>query len=232
MDLQNPVTQKEDCELASFLRLSRRPKEQFPRLSFGLVADALYARQTVLAVCRELGGKYLLTIRAGRQPTTWQETIKLLPLHRENRLRLRLGTRDEDGLQDFRWVEDVLQGKHTTNVILSGEITPQAATLYAFITNYSNLTARRVTTLVNHAGRERHRGAEDTQPDPVAILELASRHAVPGPSPLSRHHALPGASTQISPLPLHQRGLFATAGTNPPRLTSTGRLPRLRRNEL
>lgn len=157
MDVHNPVTQKEDCELASFQRLSRRLKEQFPRLTFCLVGDALYACQNVVAVCEEFGWKYLLTLKAGRQPTTWQEAIKLLPLHRENRLRLRLGTKDEDGLQDFRWVEDVLLGKHTTNVILSGEITPKAATLYAFITNFSNLTARRVPTLVNHAGRERHR---------------------------------------------------------------------------
>jgi hypothetical protein len=161
MDMHNPVSEKEDCELASFERLSRRLKEQFPRLSICVVADALYACQNVVARCQEFGWKYLLTLKAGRQPTTWQETIRLLPLHRENRLRLHLGTKDEEGLQDFRWVEDVLLGKHTTNVILSGEITPEAATLYAFITNFSNLTDRRVTTLVNHAGRERHR-IEDT----------------------------------------------------------------------
>jgi hypothetical protein len=156
MDMHNPVTQKEDCELASFLRLSRRLKEQFPRLAFCLIADALYACQTVVARCQEYGWKYLLTLKAGRQPTTWQETIKLLPLHRNNRLRLRLGQDGKEGLQDFRWVEDVMLGEHSTNVILSGVITPQAATLYAYITNFSNLTAPRVAAMVNQAGRERH----------------------------------------------------------------------------
>lgn len=161
MDLHDPVAQKEDCELASFQRLSQRLKAQFPRLAFCLVADALYCCQSVVAICQQYGWKYLLTLKAGRQPTTWQETIKLLPLHRQNRVRVRLGQDGAEGLQDFRWVEDVMLGEHTTNVILQGEITPQAATLYAFITNFANLTARRVTTLVNHAGRERHR-IEDT----------------------------------------------------------------------
>jgi len=57
-----------------------------------------------------LDWKYILTLKEGRQPTTWQETLKLLPLHRENLLRLRLGRDGKEGLQDFRWVENVLVG--------------------------------------------------------------------------------------------------------------------------
>jgi len=56
---------------------------------------------------------------------------KLLPFNRTNRLRHRLGQGGKAGLQDFRWVENVMLGEHQTNVILSGEITAEAATLYA-----------------------------------------------------------------------------------------------------
>jgi len=156
MDLHHPATQKEDCELASFRRLSRRLKAAFPRLPICLVADALYGCQTVIRVCEGYGWKYVLTLKPGRQPTTWQETIRLLPLHRQNRSRLRLGQDGGEGLQDFRWVEAVMLGAHTTNVILSGCITPEAASLYAFVTNFAHLNARRVEALVNQAGRERH----------------------------------------------------------------------------
>jgi hypothetical protein len=100
--------------------------------------------------------KYILTLKEGRQPTTWQETLKLLPLHRENRLRLQLGPDGQAGLQDFRWVESVLLGQHQTNVILSGEITAESATLYAYVTNISMLSPQRVALLVNCGGRERH----------------------------------------------------------------------------
>jgi hypothetical protein len=48
-------------------------------------------------------------------------------------------------------------GEHQTHVILQGEITDApSATLYAYITNFSNLTPQRVATLVNSGGRERH----------------------------------------------------------------------------
>jgi len=156
MDVHNPSTEKEDCELKAFLRLSQRLKREFPRLPLCLVADALYACQAIVAICQQLDWKYILTLKEGRQPTTWQETLKLLPLHRENRLRLRLGRDGQEGLQDFRWVESVLLGKHQTNVILSGEITAEAATLYAYVTNISILSPQRAALLVNCGGRERH----------------------------------------------------------------------------
>jgi hypothetical protein len=156
MDVHNPQTEKEDCELQSFQRLGPRLKKQFPKLPICLVADALYCCQTVAALCRLFDWKYILTLKEGRQPTTWAETIKLLPFHRTNRLRLRLGSGGQAGQQDFRWVENVMLGEHQTHVILLGEITAQAATLYAYITNFEKLTPQRVATVVNSGGRERH----------------------------------------------------------------------------
>jgi len=157
MDLHNPETDKEDCELKSFARLSQRLKQEFPRLPVCLVADSLYCCQGVVAACQLHRWKYILTLKEGRQPTTWDETLRLLPLSRTNRLRCLLGQGGKDGLQDFRWVETVMLGEHQTNVILQGEITSEpTAALYAYISNFSNLTPQRVATLVNQGGRERH----------------------------------------------------------------------------
>jgi len=162
MDVHNPETEKEDCELNSFRRLSQRLKEEFPRLPICLVADSLYCCQAIVAICKQLDWKYVLSLKEGRQPTTWEETIHLLPLHRTNRLRCLLGPGGKEGQQDFRWVENVLLGEHQTNVILQGEITSEpSATLYAYITDFSNLTPQRVVAVVNSGGRERHR-IEDT----------------------------------------------------------------------
>jgi hypothetical protein len=156
MDLHHPETQKEDCELKSFQRLSQRLKKEFPKLPLCLVADALYACQTIVVICQQFDWKYVLTLKEGRQPTTWDETLKLLPFHRSNRVRQRLSQDGRAGLQDFRWVENVMLGEHQTHVMLAGEITAEAATLYAYITNFSNLSPERVATLVNRGGRERH----------------------------------------------------------------------------
>jgi hypothetical protein len=160
MDVHNPVTQKEDCELEAFVRLSARIKAEFPRLRLCCVADALYGCQKVVEICRQNDWKYILTIKEGRQPTTWSEVLHLLPLHRANVVRVRHGSPEADGRLDCRWLEDIMLGEHQTNVILAGEITPEAATLYAWITNFANLTPARVLDIAA-SGRERHR-IEDT----------------------------------------------------------------------
>jgi hypothetical protein len=80
MDMHNPETDKEDCELKSFARLSQRLKKEFPKLPLCLVADALYCCHAVVAACQLYDWKYVLTLKEGRQPTTWDETIRLLPL--------------------------------------------------------------------------------------------------------------------------------------------------------
>jgi hypothetical protein len=157
MDMHDPVADKEDCELKSFARLSQRLKKEFPRLSICLVADSLYCCQVIVATCKQFDWMYVLTLKEGRQPTTWEETISLLPLNRDNRLRCLLGQGGKEGQQDFRWVEDVMLGEHQTNVILQGEITTQpSASLYAYVTNFPNLTPERVAVVVNNGGRERH----------------------------------------------------------------------------
>ncbi len=162
MDMYDRVADKEDCELNCFARLSARLKKEFPRLSICLVADSLYCCQAVVVTCQQFDWMYVLTLKEGRQPTTWEETIHLLPLHRSNRLRCLLGPGGKEGQQDFRWVENVMLGQHQTNVILQGQITTEpSATLYAFITSFSHLTPQRVAAVVNHGGRERHR-IEDT----------------------------------------------------------------------
>ncbi len=157
MDMYNPETDKEDCELKSFARLMQRLKKEFPKLPICLVADSLYGCQPVVVICQRFDWKYILTLKEGPQPTTWDETLRLLPLNRNNRLRRLLGQDGKAGQQDFRWVEDVMLGEHQTNVILQGEITAApSATLYAYITNFSVLTPQRVTAVVNSGGRERH----------------------------------------------------------------------------
>jgi hypothetical protein len=157
MDMHDPVADKEDCELKCFARLSARLKAAFPKLPICLVADALYCCQAVVVICQQYDWRYVLTLKEGRQPTTWEETLHLLPLHRTNRLRCLLGQGGKEGQQDFRWVENVMLGEHQTHVILQGEITSlPSASLYAYITNFSKLTPQRVAVVVNSGGRERH----------------------------------------------------------------------------
>ena len=157
VDMHDPIADKEDCELEAFKRLIPRLKQAFPRLPLCIVADALYATEGIAASCAAQGWRYVLSLKEGRQPTLWNELLELLPLHLGNKLRLHDGPHLLDPISDLRWVEDVLLGKtHTTHVILQGEITTEAATLYAWVTNFGHLTANRVLAIANAAGRQRH----------------------------------------------------------------------------
>jgi hypothetical protein len=135
--------------------LSQRLKEAFPRLPICWVGDALYACEPVLQLCRQYGWKYVLTLKEGRQPTTWSELLALLPHCPANVVRVRFGPQEAAGRMDCRWVETLMLGGHQTNVILAGEITPQGAALYAWATNFSNLTPERVLDIAA-VGRARH----------------------------------------------------------------------------
>jgi len=156
VDMRDKDADKEDCELKAFRRLARRLKQEFPRLSICLVADALYCCQPVVDLCADYHWKYVVTFKEGRQPTTWSELLQLLPLNRANRARCLLGQDGRQGQQDFRWVEDIMLGARQTNVILLGETSPQAASFYAYATNFSGLTPQRVEAIANRAGRNRH----------------------------------------------------------------------------
>ena len=47
VDMHNPATEKEDCELRAFFRLAQRIKERFPRMNFCVVGDALFCTTTL-----------------------------------------------------------------------------------------------------------------------------------------------------------------------------------------
>ena len=155
MDMRNPITEKEDCELNAFTRLAKRVKERFPRLSFCIVGDALYGVAPVASLCRSYHWKYVLALKEGRQPTLWGELLELLPDSKHNHVRVRTGQDGKEGLRDFRWVENLNMGGETCHAVLSGEITSSSATLYAYVTNMM-VTRDRVVEMISRSGRERH----------------------------------------------------------------------------
>ena len=158
MDMHNLKTDKEDCEIEAFVRLAASIKEAFPRMSFCLVGDALYACERIVGICENNGWRHVLTLKEGRQPTLWNEMLELLAFAPQNHA---MTTRAPDGKKpehrDFRWVEDLmLGGQYRCNAILEGACSPQASSLYAWITNFRQLNERHVIAISNAAGRERH----------------------------------------------------------------------------
>ena len=68
---ENPT--KQDCELASFVRLAKSLKEMFPRLPICLLGDSLYANKTVFNICKKNKWEYLIRYKDGSIPTLAEE---------------------------------------------------------------------------------------------------------------------------------------------------------------
>ena len=155
MDVHDPVAEKEDCELKAFLRVCDRVEALFPRLPICWVGDALYGCQTAVQRCQRAGWKCVFTLKEGRQPTLWDELLRLLPHCRLQATSTLLGKDGRAARLDYRWVEDLMLGAGQAQAILAGEITAETATLYAFLTNFANLTPERVVAITG-CGRQRH----------------------------------------------------------------------------
>ena len=155
MDMQDLAREKEDCELNAFRRLAERLRAEFPRLPLCLLMDGLYPVQSVFDLCEAYGWKFIATLREGRQPTAWDEAVQTMMMSPANVLHAR--RRGEDGWveQTLRWTCQVPFGTHTLQVLFSGEISPVAATLWCWTTNFI-LSRERIYAIANQGGRARN----------------------------------------------------------------------------
>lgn len=153
-EMHDPLREKEDCELNAFLRLAERLQATFPRLPICLLLDGLYPVQSVFDFITAAGWKFIATLREGRQPTAWDEAIQTTFLSPAQVVHGRRRTEDGWAEQTLRWTHQIPFGEHAFQVLFSGEISPAAATLWAWVTNFT-LCPERVQTIANRGGHAR-----------------------------------------------------------------------------
>jgi hypothetical protein len=154
-DMHDPVRDKEDCELNAFLRLAERLHAEFPRLPICLLMDGLYPVQSVFDLIVSYKWKFIATLREGRQPTAWDEAVQTMLLSPSQVVHGQRTGEDGPVEQTLRWTHQVPFGKHEFNVLFSGEISPSAATLWVWVSNFP-LSHDRVQTIANQGGLARN----------------------------------------------------------------------------
>lgn len=70
--------EKQDCEINAAKRLLPRLRREHPKLALLVVGDALYAHEPFLGLLDQLSMSYLLVVKAGSQPETfdWVEDLE------------------------------------------------------------------------------------------------------------------------------------------------------------
>lgn len=80
--IENPKTNvsKQDCELTSFKRLAEAVKREYPRLPICLLADSLYANDSVFQICRKNKWDYLIRYKEGSIPSIMEEYREIVDM--------------------------------------------------------------------------------------------------------------------------------------------------------
>lgn len=154
MDVRNPEREKEDCELKAFQRLTERLHAAFPNLPICLLLDGLYAVAPVFERCEHYGWRFVATLREGRQPTAFDEAVQTMMMSPAHVLRMERKGEHGPVQQTLRWTNDVDFSNRKLNVLFAGEISPEAATLWAWVTNFP-LTTDSAAAVANQGGRAR-----------------------------------------------------------------------------
>ncbi len=152
----DPHASKQDCELKAFYRLAEQIKKDFPQLQLCLCMDALYAKGTVMEICRKNHWKYFIVFKEGSLPAVWEEYQALGQLSPRNH---KVHQPWEGCRQSFRWVDDLpfvdSEGReHALRAFECQEDDNGRQRFFAWITNFS-VRADNVTTLANRGGRLR-----------------------------------------------------------------------------
>lgn len=80
--IENPKenASKQDCELTSFKRLAETLKKEYPRLPICLLADSLYANNSVFQICRKNKWDYLIRYKEGSIPSIMEEYREIVSM--------------------------------------------------------------------------------------------------------------------------------------------------------
>ena len=122
--IENPKenASKQDCELTSFTRLAETLKKQYPRLPICLLADSLYANNTVFQICRKNKWDYLIRYKEGSIPSIMEEYREIVSMGEmeESIIETEETYRRKPNLKQrlqIRWVNALEYMKHPIHIL-------------------------------------------------------------------------------------------------------------------
>ena len=132
--VENPASgefDKQDCELKACRRLMDKIHCLYPRLQIAVVGDALFAEETTLCRCEELGWDFFMTLQNDKLPTVnrqlpqpgeaWSGERKVCAAVKDHR---------EKGVHHVRWQTPVSYHGEVYHVLHFTEYAPDGSQLY------------------------------------------------------------------------------------------------------
>jgi len=116
---------KQDCELKGFYRIAEKLKKAFRNTRITIVADGLYACGPVITICRKYGWDYMIVLKEDSIPTVWKESLALMKINPEDRLKCFWGDREQiytwaNGIE-YEYMAEKVNKKEILNVVICYE---------------------------------------------------------------------------------------------------------------
>lgn len=146
---------KQDSELKAFKRLSQKMKKDYPRLPIVILADSLYANETVMNICADKKWDYIIRFKDGSIPTLAEEFYSLVDLVEDP---------EKEFIKDTCWINKIDYKEKKVNIFKflkpikvkelneDGE-EEEKITTFKWLTNLE-ITEEKVEELID-TGRER-----------------------------------------------------------------------------
>lgn len=122
--IENPKANasKQDCELTSFKRLAETVKKEYPRLPICLLADSLYANDSVFQICRKNKWDFLIRFKEGSIPSVMEEYREIVNMGEQGEKLLEKEEiyRRKPNLKQklqMRWVNGIVYKKKPIHVL-------------------------------------------------------------------------------------------------------------------
>lgn len=145
----NPDVQ--DCELMAGYRLIQKIHDRFPQLRICLLADTLYANQTVFAMAKDFSWQYCINFKRDKIPYIADEADRICKIEPENNCIAEYN----DANQEYRWANDINHEGRMTNYIHCQEIKKNGEIkTYEWVTNF-HCNSKTVPIIANEGGRDR-----------------------------------------------------------------------------
>ena len=115
--------QKQDCEIKAFKRMIKRIKKNYPKYSFIITGDALYATNPIINICKKYKWKYIFNLKPDRLKEindSFEGNIKLL---------------NDTNLPNYYLSNNIKYKNNTLNAFKYMETKKSKTTIFRYISN-------------------------------------------------------------------------------------------------
>ena len=115
--------QKQDCEINAFKRIVKRIKKNYPKYSFIITGDALYATNPIINICKKYKWKYIFNFKPDRLKDindSFEGNIKLV---------------NESSIPNYYLSTNIKYKNNSLNVFKYIEIKNDKTTIFRYISN-------------------------------------------------------------------------------------------------